>query len=401
MSQENLFNEAKSFFQVFEPKGEIITGVKVPGCVQIIGEVADFNRGKIIAANLDKSALMLAQKRKEKDRSVHFYSRKYDEKIRMLLNEPQLRNEDGWANYMSSTLFMLEGSSKKVPGMNVFIDNRIPDQFNSNDMEALEVAMANVAQKFGDWQLNDLETAQLCADGESKIMGRDSAAVKYIPVIMGKKASVTYFDSSSGASQVLPLDINGYVFLMLSSGLKKRLFDDRKARIHAEVKEAIEVMRRNGAVIDGLHSLTLEQFDNYREHLSISQRKRCAFFISENERADTAKKALEAKDLKGFIDTINESQKNIKNRLEIVADENEILVDTALDVPEVKAVRLMDMGCDGTILAVVEKDKIQAVETKIKKTFLARTGLELAVERFSLTNEMEEVSINVSEFKRI
>ena len=31
--KENLFKEAKSFFQVFEPKGEIITGVTVPGGV--------------------------------------------------------------------------------------------------------------------------------------------------------------------------------------------------------------------------------------------------------------------------------------------------------------------------------------------------------------------------------
>src|ERR1035437_7736615 len=144
---ENLFTEANSFFQVFEPTGEIITGVTVPGSVLILGEVFEQNMGKVISANLNKNAFILAQKRKESDRSLNFYSQHYDEKIRLSLNAPERREEHGWAYGMASTLYMLEGMSKKVTGMNIYIDNKIPDLFNANSVEALEAGIADIDRK--------------------------------------------------------------------------------------------------------------------------------------------------------------------------------------------------------------------------------------------------------------
>ena len=127
MANDRYFIESKKFFDVFEPRGEVITGVSVPGAVQFLGEVSGFNRGKLMAANTDKTAIMLAQKRKEGDRSVHFYSLKYDEKIRMTLNEPQFREEQGWANFMSSTLFMLEATARKAPQAAQTAQKRLTD----------------------------------------------------------------------------------------------------------------------------------------------------------------------------------------------------------------------------------------------------------------------------------
>jgi len=132
----------------------------------------------------------------------------------------------------------------------------------------------------------------------------------------------------------------------------------------------------------------------------MSQRRKCAFFISENERAETARNALIENNFSAFVDVINDSQKNMKNRLDIVEEENEILIDMIQDTAEIKAVRMMNMGLDGSLLIVVDKEKKQAVETKIKKTFMARTGLELTSESFDLDNEMEDINIDVSEFKK-
>jgi hypothetical protein len=70
------------------------------------------------------------------------------------------------------------------------------------------------------------------------------------------------------------------------------------------------------------------------------------------------------------------------------------------DVEGVKAVRLMNLGLDGTVLAVIEAAKSKDFETKIKKTFLARTGLGLEIEVFDLQNEMSEFNINVTEFSK-
>ncbi|HPD18632.1 MAG TPA: galactokinase family protein, partial [Candidatus Goldiibacteriota bacterium] len=68
MEQNTLYNEAKNFFQIFEPKGEIINVIKVPGSIQILGEVTNFNQGKVISTNIGKSAIIMAQKRREGDR---------------------------------------------------------------------------------------------------------------------------------------------------------------------------------------------------------------------------------------------------------------------------------------------------------------------------------------------
>ena len=398
--KENLFKEAKSFFQVFEPKGEIITGVTVPGGVQIIGEAFASNKGKIISVPINKNAFILAQKRKEGDRSLNFYSQRYDEKIRLSLNSPERREEQGWAYHMASTLFMLEGTSKKVPGMNIYIGNRVPDIFSAGSMEALEAGIENIASRFGDWQLDGIEAAQICAGGEKKFLDRDTHFVKYIPMIMGKKGTVTYFDESTGESENVKADFKGLVFMVLSSGLKKKHIDDRKNRIIQEVRDSIEIMNRAGANIDSLDQLSMEKFDDYRSKLSLDQRKRCAFFISENERVKASRDALTAGNLAGFLEIINESQKNIKNRLEMVTEENEILIDTIQDTDGVRAVRMLNMGADGTVFFAVDRDKRLQAESKIKKTFITRTGIELSAEVFNLDVELEEFTIDVSEFKK-
>jgi galactokinase len=400
MEKENLFKEAKSFFQVFEPKGEIITGIKVPGSVQIIGDAYAHNRGRVIAANLNKSAYLMAQKRKEGDRSLNFYSQKYDEKIRLSLNAPERREEHGWAYYMASTLFMLEGSSKKVCGMNVYIDNRIPDLFNSNSMEALEAGIANIGMKFSDWQMDGIEMSKVCAEGEKRYLDMESHFVKYVPLMLGKKNTVTYFDEQTGENGNIKVDFGSLTFMVMSSGLKKKHAEEKRKKIYQEVAAAIDIMKKNGANIDTLDQLTMEQFDDYRSKLTMDQRKRCAYFISENERVKAAKDILGKGNVKGFVDIINDSQKNIKNRLEVVLEENEILIDMILDAEGVRAARMLNMGTDGTVLVVVDKDKKAAAESKIKKTFITRTGLELTSEVFNLDNEMEEYSIDVSEFKK-
>jgi galactokinase len=400
MTEGTLFREAKNFFQAFEPRGEIITGVKVPGSIQVLGEVNELNRGRVIAGNINKSALLMAQKRKEGDRAMHFYSQKYDEKIRMMLNDPQAKEDNGWANYVASSLFMLESMSKRVPGMNVYIDNEIPDSFLADSMEALEVGMANVAGKLSDWNISPVEAADICASGEANFMHKPKNPAKFIPLLTGKKGTMVFYDSVSGENAVLETPLKGLNFVVLSSGVKKKSIELKKQAIFAEINESIDIINKNGGNISTLDQLTLEKFDDYRSKLSITQRKKCAFFISENERDVEAKKALLKKDLNGFLEVINDSQRNIVSRLDILSDENELLIDMINDIEGIKAVRLLNLGLDGTVLAVIDGARSRDFETKIKKTFLARTGLGLEIEVFDLQNEMSEFNINVTEFSK-
>ncbi|HDQ26356.1 MAG TPA: hypothetical protein ENN43_06400 [bacterium] len=400
MENSVLFNEAKNFFQVFEPKGEIITTISVPGSVQLLGETCEFNKGGVLSALINKSAFILAQKRRDNDRSVQLYSRKYDEKIRLSLNERNAGEEGGWANHIASTLFMLESLSKKVAGMNILIDNQIPDLFDANSSEALEAGVAYIASRFSDWTMSGVEIATACAEGERNFMGRKKSPVKYMPIISGKKGALHYFNPATNVDESPEADLNGLVFMTLSSGIKKKTLEAKRRAVFDDVERALAVINGEGASITSLDMLSMEEFDEYRPKLSMAQRKRCAFFISENERVYQAKKFIEDKNLDGFVGVINDSQKNIKNRLELVDEENEILIDIIQDSPEVKAVKMLNMGADGTVLLLVEKEKRQPVEVKIKKTFLTRTGLELNAMVFDLNNEMAESSINVSEFRK-
>ncbi|HPI02882.1 MAG: Galactokinase [Candidatus Aerophobetes bacterium ADurb.Bin490] len=400
MTEEELLKKAKDFFAAsrFEVKKEKITGVIVPGSVGILGEANELNRGKVLSGNLDKSAVLMAQKRRENDRSVNLYSKKFDEGIRVLLNDAQSKHDNGWANYISSTFFMLESMSKKVPGMNLYIDNDIPDSFQSNHMEALETGAAVIAGKLSDWQMSALEIAEICAQGEVKYMGREKNTVKFIPSIGGRPGHLTYFDIKAGSVQALPFGIKGHLFMVLSSGVKKKTIEAKRAQIMADVAESIDIMKRNGAQLDTLDEITLEKFDDYRSKLSITQRKRCAYFISENERVDEAKKAIMSGKSEALIDIMNESNKNMKARLEIVEEESEILLDMLGDTDGVKAARVMNLGTDGSILAIVDAEKRKAFESRLKKSFLGRTGLPLTIETFALTNEMRAFDVPESVF---
>ena len=59
---------------------------------------------------------------------------------------------------------------------------------------------------------------------------------------------------------------------------------------------------------------------------------------------------------------------------------------------------MLNMGLDGTVFVIVDNDKKQHVESKVRKAFMNITGLDLQTEHFELSNVMEEVSVNISEF---
>ena len=400
MKKDYLFKEAKNFFSIFEAKSEILTGMKVPGSVTLIGDTSEFNKGKIIGANIDKQSVMFAQKRRDKDRFVYFYSKRYDEKIRVNLSEPQIHGENGWANFMAMALFELEGSGKRIPGMHVYIDNNIPDFFNCNNVEALQIGIVQIAEKFGDWTMTAVETAELCAQGDFKFMKKERNSVKYMPILNGQKGMLTYYDAAKKEAENIPCDINsvGLSFMVMSSGIKNKSVERRVAAINEEVKQSLATIRNSGGQVESLDQLSMEAFDEYRGKLTLSQKKRCAYFISENERSQAAAGVLKTGNILAFVDIVNESQKNIKNRLEIIDGENESLLNIINDAEGVKAARVLNMGLDGTVFVIVDNDKKQHVESKVRKAFMNITGLDLQTEHIELSNVMEEVSVNISEF---
>jgi len=166
--------------------------VRAPGRVNLIGEHTDYNDGYVLPVAIDRSVMMAASPRQ--DRQVVLHALDFDQSTEFSLDDIQPDAQRAWSNYQRGVAFVLQERGIALPGLNAVISGDIPTGSGLSSSAAVEVAAAYTWQVLSSLQLSRLELALLCQKAENDFVGMKCGVMDQFISALGKRDHALLID---------------------------------------------------------------------------------------------------------------------------------------------------------------------------------------------------------------
>ena len=359
----------EKFSQHFSQAPEIVA--YAPGRVNLIGEHTDYNNGFVFPCAIQFGTYIAARKRDDKMISV-YAGNINDQHVTWSLEQPLEATDDAvWSNYCKGICKELLESGHELVGMDLFIIGNLPSGAGLSSSASLCVAFALVCNTLNQLGLDAIQMAQVAQKSENDFVGCNCGIMDQIASAAGiaGKALLLDCESLSYRPVGIPDDLD---VLIIDSCVKRELtgseYNDRRA----------DCERAAGLL--GLSSLRQADIS----HLDVLEKSgdklaymRARHVITENERTQSAAKALESSDAAQLSALMNESHQSMKNDFQITIPEIDFLVESvAQHLNNDGGVRMTGGGFGGCVVALTPKAKSQSIMQAVADAYAKEYGKE-------------------------
>jgi len=190
---------------------------------------------------------------------------------------------------------------------------------------------------------------------------------------LGSEASALFIDARDLSHRLVPLDPGRMRLFVIHSGLHHRNAAGGYNERRSECERA--------AAARGVRSLrALSTSDIGRLHdLPARLLRRARHVITENERVLDAVAAIEAGDAKGLGRLFYQSHLSLRDDYDISLPEVDLLVEIAMEQPEILGARLTGGGFGGSVVVLARPEAESAVAERIARRYRRLSGEEPVV----------------------
>ncbi len=168
--------------------------------------------------------------------------------------------------------------------------------------------------------------------------------------------------------------MNMHLILIMNTNKRRELADSKYNERRSECEQALDLLKQE-LEIQALGNISSEQFEQFK-HLITNEilQKRAKHAVYENERTIQALEALKKGDIREFGRLMDASHRSLRDDYEVTGIELDTLVEAAWTQSGVVGARMTGAGFGGCAIAIVEKDKVEAVIKSIRKIYEDKTG---------------------------
>ena len=356
--------------KAYNPDGVFFSS---PGRIEVCGNHTDHNNGKVLCASIsvDTLACVTPQEGKITIASLGFPVVNVDISD-LNIHKEEFGKSEG---LVRGVLAYYVKQGYKIGG---FAASTTSDVFkgagvsSSASFELLVAEILNVM--FNDGKINAIEKAKAAHMGESDYFGKPCGLLDQSAISIG---GVSYIDFKSTQNpkveQIMwPFDDLGIV-ITNTGGDHCNLTGE-----YAAIREEMEQV----AKFFGAKKLRKVKEEDFYSKISelrnvVSDRaiERAIHYYNENKRVDIAKKAINKAKQTKFVDMINQSGISSQTMLQncfpngATAQPIPLAISLSKQIDGVKACRVHGGGFAGTIIAYVEKSKVDNYVSKMAKVF--------------------------------
>jgi galactokinase len=149
-------------------------------------------------------------------------------------------------------------------------------------------------------------------------------------------------------------------------------YDSRRA----QCEEGVRILQEFYPGIEALRDVSLEQFEAHRAELPDVVAKRCRFIIEENQRVLELAQALPAGDYDRLQALFAASYSGARDLYEIGASAMAMMIDAMRSGPGVIGARQAGAGFGGCMVALVQRDQVEAFGNHVQQTYATAAGIE-------------------------
>ncbi|MFP7253984.1 galactokinase [Terribacillus goriensis] len=370
---QNLTASFQEIFQTTENPRQFFA----PGRINLIGEHTDYNGGHVFPAAISYGTYALAAKRS--DNLIRFYSMNFSETgiIERRLDDLAFQSDDDWANYPKGVLLYLQQATDKITsGMDILYYGDIPNGAGLSSSASIELVTGVLADSIYGLGMERIPLVQLGQRVENEYIGVNSGIMDQFSVGMGKQGHAILLDCNTLDYEHAPVDLSEHVILIANTNKQRTLSGSKYNERRSECEAALQDLKQK-LKINSLGELSPETFEQHHTLISNPVHvKRARHAVYENNRTIEALKKLQRHDLAAFGELMNDSHRSLRDDYEVTGQELDTIVEAAWAQDGVLGARMTGAGFGGCAIALVEKDKIEAVQAGIQQHYKEKIGYE-------------------------
>jgi galactokinase len=371
---------AHHFIQQYGVSATVET--RAPGRVNLLGEHVDYNQGIVLPAAIDRVVSLMAKA--TSDDRVSLAALDLEQQVAFRLSEVEKRCDiegkplPGWALYPAGVAWALQKASLAIPGMQVVYHSDVPIGSGLSSSAAVEVAFASTWQAISNWQVGQMELAQICQKAENQYVGVSSGLMDQFASACGVEGHVLCFDTRSLEWSALDMPPSTAI-VIADSGIRRSLASSAYNDRRAACERAVKLLQKYLPQIQSLRDVSTVEFAAYSPYLPKEIARRAEHVVKEIHRVDQAIIALGRGDARMFGGFMYASHKSLRDLYEVSIPELDSLVDIARSLPGIYGARLTGAGFGGCTVNLVDERQASVFVEGLRREYREKTGQDAQV----------------------
>ena len=356
-------------------KKKDLINILSPGRVNIIGEHTDYNLGLSINTAINKYIFITGFKN-EKD-YVEVFSNNLNDSNKFSLDNITFDKNTGWVNYIKGVLKEYIQHGHKIGGFNIAVDSNLPIGAGISSSASLEAGAATFVEELFNFKVDKKDKVKFCNSAENNFVGVNCGLMDQFSVIYGKENYVIYLNFKDLSYEYIPFDLKEKLILIIDSKEERNLADTEYNKRRKECNDAVKLISEitKDKSIKSLSDVSLSLMPELKNNIPEKLFKRIRHVVTENNRVLLSKKYL----LEGSVEKLGqilfESHNSLKYDYEVSTEKLDYLVDEMSKIKGVYGGRLMGAGFGGSIISIIDRDKINIIKNIISSKFNKRFNI--------------------------
>ena len=340
---------------------------RAPGRVNLIGEHTDYNGGFVLPFALEQSTRVAGAPRVDDVARVH--SVDLGEEACWPIHRWRDEARPAWTSYVAGVAVALLELGACPSGFDLLIQSDVPIGSGLSSSAALEVATAMALSRLGNATVQPDELARLCCRVERDFVGVPCGIMDQFVSVLAEAGAALLLDCRLESWQHIPIQLRGHEFLVIDSGVRRRLATSAYEQRRRECEQAAEFFREVNPNVRSLRDVTIRDVHEHRSAMGADLAARSLHVVTENERTAAAAAALRRGEVDRLGQLLLESHRSLRDDYRVSCEQLDALVDILMSVDGVLGARLTGAGFGGCVIGIAREECVARVARALKDKY--------------------------------
>jgi galactokinase len=334
-----------------------------PGRANLIGEHTDYNNGFVLPFGIDRRTYVALGRRD--DNNCRIASSFSDQVIETELTENKPEALD-WALYPLGVAWVMREHQQS--GFDVFIDSDVPIGAGLSSSAAIECSIAMALNDVWQSGKSAIQLALIGQRAENEVVGAPTGIMDQTASMLARSDGAVLIDCKSlETTQIdLGLDEKNLVVAVIDTQVSHRHSDGGYRSRRESCEAGAAIMK-----VESLRELEVSDLAKAKELMDDVTYRRVRHIVTENQRVLLSVAAIADSRMDELGELLLASHASMRDDFEISIAELDIAVETALEVGAIGS-RMTGGGFGGAAIAIIHKDKLAELESKMTEVFAER-----------------------------
>jgi galactokinase len=343
--------------------------VRAPGRVNLIGEHTDYNDGFVLPMAIDRAVYLALRRVDTPDVSVHLMD--FEQNVAFSLDDiTEAREDEGNvspATYIKGVAWALQEAGYTLRGFEGVLKGNVPVGAGLSSSAALELTIARAFAAVSDINWHAAEMATLCQKAENQYVGVNSGIMDQMISAAGEAGHALLIDCRSLETVALPLP-DGTAVAILDTGTRRELADSEYNARRQQCETAAQFFD-----VPALRDVSIERFEAMADGLDKTVMRRARHVITENNRVQQAKQAMQQGDKRALGKLLNDSHASLRDDYDVSSEALNTIVKAARAHPATYGARMTGAGFGGCAVALIDASQADNLEVFVAERYSERT----------------------------